>query len=38
MLGVALVMVPIVIAYQAWVYVTFKDRIPFERLPEGHAY
>ena len=35
MLGVALVMVPIVIAYQAWVYVTFKDRITFEKAGES---
>ena len=30
MLGVALVVVPTVIAYQAWVYVAFRERIRFE--------
>lgn len=37
MLVVALVMVPIVIAYQAWVYVRFKDRIDLDEAGE-HAY
>lgn len=31
MLGIALVMVPVVIAYQTWVYVTFRERITFEQ-------
>ena len=35
MLGIALVMVPTVIAYQAWVHVTFKDRITFEKAGES---
>jgi cytochrome d ubiquinol oxidase subunit II len=34
MLGVALCMVPIVIAYQAWVYVTFRAPVPFEKKGE----
>ena len=38
MLGVALVFVPIVIAYQAWVYRTFSFRISAEDLDKGNAY
>jgi cytochrome d ubiquinol oxidase subunit II len=34
MLGVALCMVPIVIAYQAWVYVIFRAPVPFEKKGE----
>jgi cytochrome d ubiquinol oxidase subunit II len=34
MLGVALCMVPVVIAYQAWVYVAFRERVPFEQKGE----
>ncbi len=32
MLGVALVMVPVVIAYQAWAYVTFRHKVTEEDL------
>jgi cytochrome d ubiquinol oxidase subunit II len=38
MLGVALVMVPIVLAYQAWVYVTFRHKITDEDLAYEEAY
>lgn len=38
MLGVALVCVPIVIAYQAWVYVIFSHKVTDEELLDDHAY
>ena len=38
MLGVALVMVPIVILYQAWVYKTFSHKITQEDLDYKEAY
>ncbi|MFZ5585090.1 MAG: cytochrome d ubiquinol oxidase subunit II [Thermodesulfobacteriota bacterium] len=38
MLGVALVMVPIVLAYQAWAYVTFRHKITDEDLAYEEAY
>jgi cytochrome d ubiquinol oxidase subunit II len=38
MLGVALVGVPVVIAYQAWVYYTFAHRVTQEDLASEHAY
>lgn len=38
MLGVALVMVPIVIAYQAWVFKTFSHKITQEDLDYEEAY
>ncbi|BBD09643.1 cytochrome d ubiquinol oxidase subunit II [Desulfovibrio ferrophilus] len=38
MLGVALVMVPIVLAYQAWVYRTFSHKITQEDLDYKEAY
>lgn len=38
MLGVALVMVPVVILYQAWVYKTFSFRITDEDLSYEEAY
>jgi cytochrome d ubiquinol oxidase subunit II len=38
MLGVALVMVPIVIAYQFWVYRTFSHKITDEHLDYEEAY
>lgn len=38
MLGVALVMVPIVIIYQAWVYKTFSHRMTEEDLKYEEAY
>ena len=38
MLGVALVVVPTVIAYQAWVYVAFRERIRFDEPGTGEAY
>jgi len=36
MLGVALTFVPIVIAYQTWVYFLFKDKVKPEDLEEGY--
>ncbi len=38
MLGVALVCVPIVIAYQAWMYVVFGGKVTKEDLDDEHAY
>jgi cytochrome d ubiquinol oxidase subunit II len=38
MLGVALVMVPIVIAYQTWVYVKFRDKVTEKDLAYEEAY
>jgi cytochrome d ubiquinol oxidase subunit II len=38
MLGVALVMVPIVIGYQSWVYRRFSDPVTKEELAGDHAY
>ena len=38
MLGVALVFVPIVLAYQAWVYRRFSFEISAEDLDKGNAY
>lgn len=38
MLGVALVMVPIVLLYQAWVYKTFSHKITQEHLDYEEAY
>ncbi|HTY64032.1 MAG TPA: cytochrome d ubiquinol oxidase subunit II [Acidobacteriota bacterium] len=38
MLGVALVMVPIVIIYQAWVYHRFSGPIPIDALLEDESY
>jgi cytochrome d ubiquinol oxidase subunit II len=38
MLGVALVMVPVVIVYQAWVYRRFSDPVTAEELAGDHAY
>lgn len=38
MLGVALSGVPIVLAYQAWVYITFSHRVTQEELASDHAY
>jgi len=38
MLGVALVMVPIVIIYQAWVYCRFSDPVSRESLLEDESY
>ncbi len=38
MLGVTLACVPIVIAYQAWVYYTFSYRVTPEELGSDHAY
>ncbi|MCA1905858.1 MAG: cytochrome d ubiquinol oxidase subunit II [Desulfarculus sp.] len=38
MLGVALVMVPIVLAYQTWAYVTFRHKITDQDLAYEEAY
>lgn len=38
MLGVALVMVPIVLAYQFWVYRLFSDPVTPKDLDDDHAY
>jgi len=38
MLAVALTFVPIVIAYQAWVYNLFKDKVTKEDLAHGEGY
>jgi cytochrome bd ubiquinol oxidase subunit II len=38
MLGVALTFVPVVIAYQAWVYYTFRDKVREEDLAYEEAY
>lgn len=38
MLVVALICVPIVIAYQAWVYFTFSHKLTNEDLEDEHAY
>ncbi len=38
MLGVALVCVPIVLAYQAWMYVVFGGKVTQEDLDDEHAY
>ena len=38
MLGVALVMVPIVLAYQFWLYKTFSAPVTDEDLKDEHAY
>jgi cytochrome bd ubiquinol oxidase subunit II len=38
MLGVVLVFLPVVIAYQAWVYVRFKDKVDGQLLESAHSY
>jgi cytochrome d ubiquinol oxidase subunit II len=38
MLVVALIFVPIVLAYQAWVYWTFSHKVTKDELKEEHAY
>ncbi|MEG2172093.1 MAG: cytochrome d ubiquinol oxidase subunit II [Desulfovibrionaceae bacterium] len=38
MLGVALVCVPIVIAYQAWTYYIFSHKVSQADLDDGHSY
>ncbi len=38
MLGVALVCVPLVLAYQAWMYVLFSGKVTAEELEDDHAY
>ncbi len=38
MLGVALVCVPLVLAYQAWMYVVFSGKVTKECLEDEHAY
>ncbi len=38
MLGVALVCVPIVLAYQAWMYTVFSGKVTEEDLEDEHAY
>ncbi|MCF8032462.1 MAG: cytochrome d ubiquinol oxidase subunit II [Desulfarculaceae bacterium] len=38
MLGVALIMVPVVIAYQIWVYHTFRHEVTAEELVNGEGY
>lgn len=38
MLGVVLASVPIVLAYQAWVYYTFAHKVTQEELASEHAY
>lgn len=38
MLGVTLSCVPIVLAYQAWVYFTFSHRVTQDELASDHAY
>ena len=38
MLGVALVMVPIVLAYQFWMYRLFSAPVTHEDLKDDHAY
>ena len=38
MLGVALVMVPIVLAYQFWLYKTFSAPVTHDDLKDEHAY
>ncbi len=38
MLGVALVCVPIVLAYQAWMYTVFSGKVTKEDLEDEHAY
>ncbi len=38
MLGVALVAVPVVIGYQAWVYFTFSHKVTEEELASGKAF
>jgi cytochrome d ubiquinol oxidase subunit II len=38
MLGVALVLVPVVIAYQVWVYHTFSHKVTEDELASGKAY
>ncbi len=38
MLGVTLVCIPIVLAYQAWIYVIFSGKVTAEDLEDDHAY
>ncbi len=38
MLGITLVVIPIVIAYQSWVHVLFGKKIRLEELKEGESY
>jgi cytochrome bd ubiquinol oxidase subunit II len=38
MLGVVLCILPVVIAYQTWVYVKFRDRLNAAFLAENHTY
>ena len=38
MLGVTLVCIPIVLAYQAWIYVIFSGKVTKEDLEDDHAY
>lgn len=38
MLGVALLAVPVVIAYQTWVYFTFSHKVTEDELASGKAY
>ncbi len=38
MLGVTLACIPLVIAYQAWMYVTFSGKVTAEELEDDHAY
>lgn len=38
MLGIALVCIPIVIAYQAWTYYIFSHKVTEESLNDGHSY
>lgn len=38
MLGVVAVCLPVVVGYQAWVYVTFRDKVTARSLEEGPAY
>lgn len=38
MLGIVAVFLPVVIAYQTWVYVHFSDPVTEESLKDGHGY
>jgi cytochrome d ubiquinol oxidase subunit II len=38
MLGVALVFMPVVVAYQSWVYRRFSFEISAEDIEKGNAY
>ena len=38
MLGVVLCFLPVVIGYQIWVYLTFRDTVTAESLKRGNAY